>query len=33
MVKIYVKMIKNGEMTLEEVPTRWREQVREALEE
>lgn len=33
MVKIYVRRIKAGEMTLEEVPVRWREAVREALEE
>lgn len=33
MVKIYVRRIKAGEMTLEEVPARWREAVREALEE
>ena len=32
MVKIYVRRIRAGEMTLEEVPTRWREAVREALE-
>lgn len=32
MVKIYVRRIKAGEMTLEQVPTRWREAVREALE-
>ncbi len=31
MVKIYVRRIKAGEMTLDEVPTRWREAVREAL--
>ena len=33
MVKIYVRRIRAGEMTLEEVPVRWREAVREALEE
>lgn len=33
MVKIYVRRIKAGEMSLEEVPVRWREAVREALEE
>ena len=33
MVKLYVKKIRAGEMTLEEVPTRWREAVREALED
>ncbi len=32
MVKIYVKRILAGEMTLEQVPQRWREAVREALE-
>lgn len=33
MVKIYVRKILAGEMTLEDVPTRWREAVREALGE
>lgn len=33
MVKIYVRRIKAGEMTLEQVPERWREAVREALED
>lgn len=33
MVAIYVKRIKAGKMTLEEVPARWFEAVREALEE
>ncbi len=32
MVKLYVKRIKAGLMVLEEVPERWREAVREALE-
>ena len=32
MVKIYVRRIRAGEMTLEQVPPRWREAVREALE-
>lgn len=32
MVKIYVRKIKAGDMTLEQVPVRWREAVREALE-
>lgn len=32
MVKLYVRKILAGEMTIEEVPVRWREQVREALE-
>ena len=33
MVNIYVRKIKAGQMTLEEVPIRWREAVREALGE
>lgn len=33
MVKLYVKKIRAGEMTLEQVPDRWREAVREALDE
>lgn len=33
MVKIYVARIKAGKMMIDEVPERWREQVREALEE
>lgn len=33
MVKIYVKQIKAGKMTLEEVPAKWYEAVRAALEE
>ncbi len=33
MVKLYVRKIKAGEMTLEEVPLRWREEVRKELEE
>jgi hypothetical protein len=33
MVKIYVRKIKAGEMTIDEVPIRWREAVREALGE
>lgn len=32
MVKIYVRRIRAGEMTLEEVPLKWREDVRKALE-
>lgn len=32
MVKIYVRRIKAGEMTLDDVPLRWREAVREALD-
>ena len=31
MVKLYVRKIKAGEMTLDEVPARWREEVRKAL--
>lgn len=33
MVAFYVKRIKEGKMTLEEVPERWREAVRKALED
>ena len=33
MVKIYVRRIKAGEMTLEQVPLKWREAVRQALED
>ena len=33
MVQLYVKRIKEGKMTLEDVPERWREAVREALGE
>lgn len=33
MVKLYVRKIKAGEMTLDEVPVRWREEVRKALED
>jgi len=33
MVKIYVRKIKAGQMALEEVPIRWREEVKKALEE
>lgn len=33
MVKIYVRRIKAGLMTLEEVPVLWREAVRKALED
>lgn len=32
MVNFYVNRIKKGRMTLEDVPDRWREAVREALE-
>ena len=33
MVKIYVRRIKAGLMTLEEVPMLWREQVQQLLEQ
>ncbi len=33
MVKIYVDLIRAGQMTLEQVPEKWREEVRQALEE
>ena len=33
MVKIYVRQIKAGKMTIDDVPLKWREAVREALEE
>lgn len=32
MVKLYVQRILDGRMTIEEVPLKWREQVRKALE-
>ena len=32
MINFYVNRIKQGKMTLEEVPEKWREQVREKLE-
>ncbi len=32
MVNLYVKRIKAGLMTIDDVPPRWRETVREALE-
>lgn len=32
MVKFYVDRIKAGKLTLEQVPARWRDAVREALE-
>ena len=32
MVNWYVKRIKDGKMTLEQVPERWRDAVRKALE-
>lgn len=33
MVKLYVKKIKAGQMTIDEVPEKWREAVRKALED
>lgn len=33
MVALYVYRIKRGEMTLEQVPERWRDKVRKALED
>ena len=33
MVNIYVRKIKAGEMTIDEVPARWREAVRQKLDE
>jgi len=33
MVKIYVKQIRSGKMTIDQVPEKWREEVRKALEE
>lgn len=33
MVDIYVDLIRAGQMTLEQVPEKWREEVRQALEE
>lgn len=33
MVKIYVRKIKAGQMTIDEVPQRWRDAVAAALEE
>lgn len=33
MVNIYVRKIKAGEMTIEEVPARWREAVQKKLDE
>ena len=32
MVKIYLQRIRDGKMSLEEVPRKWREQVRKLLE-
>ena len=33
MVNFYVKRIRAGKMTIDEVPEKWREEVRKALEE
>lgn len=33
MAKIYVRKIKNGEMTLEQVPLKWRAEVEKLLQE
>ena len=33
MVKIYVRKIKAGEMAIDDVPMRWKEEVRKALED
>lgn len=33
MVQLYVKRIRAGEMTIDDVPMRWREEVRKALED
>ena len=33
MVELYVTRIRAGKMTLDQVPARWREAVREALDE
>lgn len=33
MAAIYVRWIKAGKMTIDDVPERWREEVRSALEE
>lgn len=33
MVKIYVDLIRAGQMTLEQIPEKWRDEVRQALEE
>lgn len=32
MCKIYVRKIRAGEMTIDDVPARWRDEVRKALE-
>ena len=33
MVKIYVRKIRAGELTIDDVPLRWRDNVREALDQ
>lgn len=33
MAKIYVRKIRNGEMTIEQVPTKWRAEVEKLLNE
>lgn len=33
MAKVYVRMVRNGKMTLESVPEKWRGQVEKLLEE
>lgn len=33
MVEFYVRRIKKGKMTIDQVPEKWREEVRKALEE
>lgn len=33
MVNIYVRKIKAGELTIDDVPVRWKEKVRKALDE
>lgn len=32
MAKLYIQKIMDGKITIEDVPVRWREEVREALE-
>ena len=32
MIKVYVDLIRKGKWTLEDVPVRWREEVRKVLE-
>lgn len=33
MAKIYARKIRNGEMTVDDVPARWRDQVQKLLED